>query len=137
MVMPLEAEEKTRSQVAPYVGDAPPRVFAIWDGGYASSTLPASGALLIGRGNSADLRISSTSVSREHARIHAGVSPTIEDLGSSNGWRRGKWSSLAVRCSSYKPRARLPRARFAWRRALPRARWSACIAWRTSWRRAP
>lgn len=88
MTTPVEAEEKTHSQVAPYLGrEASARVVAIWDGGYASSALPVSGALLIGRGISTDLRISSTSVSREHARIHAGTQPAIEDLGSSNGTR--------------------------------------------------
>lgn len=88
MTTPVEAEEKTHSQVAPHLGgDASARVIAIWDGGYASSALPETGALLIGRGVSADLRISSTSVSREHATIHAGALPAIEDLGSSNGTR--------------------------------------------------
>ena len=83
-----EIEEKTLSQVAldPSSG-ATRRLVAIWDGGYTSCVLPASGSLLIGRSTTAELRISSTSVSREHARIHVGPEPSVEDAGSSNGTR--------------------------------------------------
>ena len=83
-----EVDDKTRSEIAidPRVGTHA-RLLAIWDGGYASCFLPASGKIVLGRSLSADLRISSNSVSREHAVIRAGSPPTIEDLGSSNGTR--------------------------------------------------
>jgi two-component system response regulator AtoC len=83
-----EVDDKTRSEIAvdPRVGTHA-RVLAIWDGGYASCFLPASGKVVLGRSLSADLCISSNSVSREHAVIRAGLPPTIEDLGSSNGTR--------------------------------------------------
>jgi DNA-binding NtrC family response regulator len=83
-----EVEDKTRSEISvdPRIGTHA-RLLAIWDGGYASCFLPSSGQVVLGRSLSADLRISSNSVSREHALIRAGVPPTIEDLGSSNGTR--------------------------------------------------
>ncbi|HEX3852040.1 MAG TPA: sigma 54-interacting transcriptional regulator [Polyangiaceae bacterium] len=83
-----EVDDKTRSEIAvdPRVGTHA-RVLAIWDGGYASCFLPTSGKVVLGRSLNADLTISSNSVSREHAVIRAGLPPTIEDLGSSNGTR--------------------------------------------------
>ncbi len=83
-----EYEDKTRSHVAPDPrSSTQARLLAIWDGGYTSCVLPTAGKIVVGRSQTADLRISSTSVSREHAVIRAGSPPTIEDLGSSNGTR--------------------------------------------------
>ncbi len=83
-----EIEDKTRSHVSPDPRSSThARLLAIWDGGYTSCLVPASGQIVLGRSQSADLRISSTSVSREHAIIRAGSPPMIEDLGSSNGTR--------------------------------------------------
>jgi transcriptional regulator with GAF, ATPase, and Fis domain len=45
---------------------------------------------VIGRASHCDLRLSTPSVSREHAVVHAGSPPLLEDLGSSNGtWLDG------------------------------------------------
>jgi len=83
-----ELEEKTHSKTAPDPrAGTLPRLLAMWEGGYGSCFLPTSGSITIGRSPQADLRVSSTSVSREHARITAGSPPLIEDLGSSNGTR--------------------------------------------------
>ncbi len=83
-----DVDDKTRSEISidPRFASQP-RLLAIWDGGYASCFLPPTGKIVLGRSMSADLRISSNSVSREHALIRAGSPPTIEDLGSSNGTR--------------------------------------------------
>ncbi|HWZ87288.1 MAG TPA: sigma 54-interacting transcriptional regulator [Polyangiaceae bacterium] len=83
-----EVEDKTRSEISlvPRAGSRA-RLLAIWEGGYASCLLPESGKVVLGRSLNADLRISSDSVSREHAVVQAGFPPTIEDLGSSNGTR--------------------------------------------------
>jgi transcriptional regulator with GAF, ATPase, and Fis domain len=49
--------------------------------------LPHAGALVIGRGDEADVRIDHPRVSRLHARLVLGDSVSIEDLGSANGTR--------------------------------------------------
>ena len=88
MTSPDDAVEKTRSLLATAAANAGVRrLLAIWDGGYATCGLPESGEVVLGRGQTADLRISVTSVSREHALVRTGQSLTIEDLGSSNGTR--------------------------------------------------
>ena len=82
----LDGADETRSALAvdPRRFDCP-RLVAVWDGGSASCTIPARGKLVIGRASHCDLRIVSPSVSREHAVVHGGAQPTLEDLGSSNG----------------------------------------------------
>jgi DNA-binding NtrC family response regulator len=62
-------------------------IMAIWEGGHASCRVPLEGRLVIGRAPTADLRIASNSVSREHAVIIAGNPPVIQDLWSTNGTR--------------------------------------------------
>ena len=47
--------------------------------------LPQQGAVVIGRGQRADVRLEDPRVSREHARLHLGEATEIEDLGSVNG----------------------------------------------------
>jgi transcriptional regulator with GAF, ATPase, and Fis domain len=82
----LDGADETRSALAadPRRFDCP-RLVAVWDGGSATCTIPARGKLVIGRAPHCDLRISTPSVSREHAVVHGGAAPTLEDLGSSNG----------------------------------------------------
>jgi two-component system response regulator AtoC len=47
--------------------------------------LPRSGALVIGRGKTSDLRIDDASISRQHATLHVGPTLELEDLESANG----------------------------------------------------
>ena len=70
-----------------------PRLLAVWEGGSSLRPLPDRGTIVLGRGETCDLRIDHRSVSREHAAVHVGPGDavTIEDLGSSNGTRvRGR-----------------------------------------------
>ncbi len=60
-------------------------VLVLADGSASSLILPESGEAVIGRAGPATLQIENESVSRRHALIRAGVPPTIEDLGSTNG----------------------------------------------------
>jgi two-component system, NtrC family, response regulator AtoC len=67
-----------------------PRLVAVWDGGSATCSIPERGKLVIGRAPSCGLQIGTAAVSREHAVVHAGSPPRIEDLGSANGtWLDG------------------------------------------------
>lgn len=52
--------------------------------------LPKRGALVIGRGSKADIRVDHPSVSRAHATIHMGDEISVEDMGSHNGTRVSK-----------------------------------------------
>jgi DNA-binding NtrC family response regulator len=52
--------------------------------------LPAAGALVIGRGDTADIVIPDASVSRRHATIAIGPPLVLEDLASQNGTRHGE-----------------------------------------------
>jgi two-component system response regulator AtoC len=47
--------------------------------------LPRSGALVIGRGKTSDVRIDDASISRQHATLHVGPTLELEDLESANG----------------------------------------------------
>jgi two-component system response regulator AtoC len=49
--------------------------------------LPVSGCVVIGRSGDCDVRLDDGSVSRLHAKLHVGVVPELEDLGSRNGSR--------------------------------------------------
>jgi transcriptional regulator with PAS, ATPase and Fis domain len=49
--------------------------------------LPASGSVVIGRSGDCDVRLDDGSVSRQHAKLHVGAVPELEDLGSRNGSR--------------------------------------------------
>jgi transcriptional regulator with PAS, ATPase and Fis domain len=49
--------------------------------------LPASGSVVIGRSGDCDVRLDDGSVSRQHAKLHVGTVPELEDLGSRNGSR--------------------------------------------------
>ena len=87
----LDGADETRSALAadPRQLESP-RLVAVWDGGSATVSIPGRGKLVIGRAPSCDLQIGAAAVSREHAVVHAGSPPSIEDLGSSNGtWLDG------------------------------------------------
>ncbi len=62
-------------------------IIAIWEGGHTTCQVPLEGRIVVGRSPTADLRIASSSVSREHAVIIAGAPPVIQDLWSTNGTR--------------------------------------------------
>jgi two-component system, NtrC family, response regulator AtoC len=51
--------------------------------------LPATGPVVLGRGDDVDLRIEHASVSRKHARPDVGEGLILTDLGSANGTRVG------------------------------------------------
>jgi hypothetical protein len=64
-----------------------PVLLAFCDGASLQLELPSEGSITIGRGDGCVVRIDHPSVSRRHARLHAGKSFTIEDAGSRNGTR--------------------------------------------------
>jgi len=83
-------DDQTRSHVWEETdASAGPRVFAFWDGGFASHALPATGTVTAGRALECEVRIDHPSVSRAHVRVHGGAMLRVEDLGSSNGTRVG------------------------------------------------
>jgi DNA-binding NtrC family response regulator len=69
--------------------EGPPEYFLVVLGLEHTLTrrLPAQGALAIGRGEEAEVRIVDALASRAHARLHLGEAMEIEDLGSANGTR--------------------------------------------------
>jgi DNA-binding NtrC family response regulator len=77
------------------VPDPPPELapsggYSLWvvNGERTSKvSLPADGRVVLGRSRSADVRIDHPSVSREHAALHLGPVPRVEDLRSANGTR--------------------------------------------------
>jgi len=48
---------------------------------------PSEGSVMLGRAGDCELQVDHASVSRHHARIHAGRPLTLEDLGGRNGCR--------------------------------------------------
>src|ERR1700759_674212 len=60
-------------------------LYILNDAGSYVVSLPTSGALIVGRGAGADVRVADVRVSRRHARIHIGAEFRIEDLHSANG----------------------------------------------------
>jgi len=56
---------------------------------HATIRLPASGPLVIGRDDDAQIRILDPQASRQHALLHVGTTVEVEDLGSTNGTRLG------------------------------------------------
>jgi len=81
------SEEKTRSHAFDLGPPDRPRAVVFWDGGTESRDLVPGQELVIGRGEECDVQILHKSVSRRHARLHAGPPLVLEDLGSSNGTR--------------------------------------------------
>src|SRR4051794_5314224 len=79
----------------------PPRLYFLWAGGSASIDVPAEGVdITVGRNSDSDVAIDDPSVSRNHAIVHGGAPPRIEDLGSCNGTWVGR-----ARLKSGEPRA--------------------------------
>jgi len=73
--------------------DASPRGYALFlvnDTGLRVVPLPASGALVVGRGANADVRVADSQMSRRHIRLQLGASFFIEDLESANGTAVGE-----------------------------------------------
>lgn len=63
--------------------------------------LPRSGTIVIGRGTNAHVKLATTAVSREHARIHVGDGLEVEDLDSTNGTfvqnrRLAPWTRVTI-----------------------------------------
>lgn len=71
-------------------GDGPAgvvRLVVLGSGLPLTHVLPSEGEVLVGRSDSADLRINEDSISRRHAILRVGERITVEDLGSLNGTR--------------------------------------------------
>jgi DNA-binding NtrC family response regulator len=71
----------------PHAADRALSLSIIGPGVLMTHVLPASGELVLGRGQKADVQIEDPSISRMHARLHVGPELAIEDLGSQNGTR--------------------------------------------------
>jgi DNA-binding NtrC family response regulator len=63
------------------------RLVVLGSGLPVTHVLPSEGEVLVGRSESADLRIDEESISRKHAILRVGERITVEDLGSLNGTR--------------------------------------------------
>ncbi|MBL8955085.1 MAG: sigma 54-interacting transcriptional regulator [Myxococcaceae bacterium] len=61
------------------------RLVVISEEGTSSHSLPEAGSVVIGREEGVDIKLLDSSASRQHARLHLGAEPRLEDLGSSNG----------------------------------------------------
>ncbi|MCA2979525.1 MAG: sigma 54-interacting transcriptional regulator, partial [Myxococcaceae bacterium] len=61
------------------------RLVVVNEAGSSSHALPATGAVVLGRGDDATLRLDDAAASRRHAVLHLGPTVTLEDLGSANG----------------------------------------------------
>jgi pSer/pThr/pTyr-binding forkhead associated (FHA) protein len=96
----IRVEREGEGQVAPPVEDeatrvtsvrAPSRLFVLGEPSPgAQFTLPEQGAVRVGRGEDAGIRIDHPSVSREHLEIErVGTGFRVRDLGSANGMRVG------------------------------------------------
>ena len=73
---------------------APPRLgqrhcLVVWlDGSAQVVSLPERGAVVVGRGDDADIRVDASTVSRRHTQLSVGPGVvTVTDLGSQNGTR--------------------------------------------------
>src|SRR5512143_228108 len=63
------------------------RLVVLGSGLPVTHVLPSEGEVLVGRSETADLRIDEESISRKHAILRVGERITVEDLGSLNGTR--------------------------------------------------
>src|SRR4051812_7461901 len=61
------------------------RLVLVSEEGSSSHALPKTGAVTLGRGEDAQVRLDDAAVSRRHATIHLGERVTLEDLGGANG----------------------------------------------------
>ena len=62
-------------------------LFVVGEGHLGIYPLIDGGALMIGRDPDADVSLAHAKISRYHARVHAGETIAVEDLGSTNGTR--------------------------------------------------
>jgi len=62
-------------------------LLVIGDDRFSTRSVPEHGQLSVGRDADCDVSIDDPSVSRRHAMLHLGATPSIEDLGSANGVR--------------------------------------------------
>ncbi|MBX7096954.1 MAG: sigma 54-interacting transcriptional regulator [Myxococcaceae bacterium] len=64
----------------------------------SSFPLPASGTVILGRAEDAEVQLDWPAISRHHARLHLGATLQVEDLGSANGTTvRGQALALGER----------------------------------------
>jgi DNA-binding NtrC family response regulator len=84
---PTTARTPERGGDSPVVGLS---IRVIGEAIFGSHPLPASGRVVIGRANDADVRVLDPTISRHHAALHVGASLQIEDLGSANGTHVGE-----------------------------------------------
>ncbi|MBL8919320.1 MAG: sigma 54-interacting transcriptional regulator [Myxococcaceae bacterium] len=61
------------------------RLVVVNEAGSSSHALPATGQVVLGRGDDATLRLDDAAASRRHAVLHLGPVVRLEDLGSANG----------------------------------------------------
>lgn len=61
------------------------RLVVVNESGSSSHALPATGQVVLGRGDDATLRLDDVAASRRHAVLHMGGVVRLEDLGSANG----------------------------------------------------
>lgn len=88
----MTAKQSDESTASASDDAARPGALLVVSGADASkTTLPERGALVLGRGDDAEIRIASTSLSRHHARFVVSEvgGLTVEDLASRNGTRIG------------------------------------------------
>jgi two-component system response regulator AtoC len=73
------------------------------ESGVDVTSLPTAGAVIIGRGAGADVRIRDSRISRRHACIHVGSPFAIEDLHSANGTSVGNHRLASGRLHAFTP----------------------------------
>jgi two-component system, NtrC family, response regulator AtoC len=61
------------------------RLLVLVGDGHRVELLPAYGAVTVGRGKNADIRVDEPAISRSHFTLHLGDGLRLEDLGSANG----------------------------------------------------
>src|SRR4051812_22960957 len=83
----IAGEAKTADPVPASVGGDGFCLLVMCDAGTRTQQLSSSKRAILGRAKSCEVVLDDQSVSREHAVIHPGRPPEIEDLGSHNGTR--------------------------------------------------
>src|SRR5687767_5080289 len=79
----LQTEQLQRKPLALEAGRW--RLQVISETGASSHALPKEGAVVLGRGDDADIKLDDSAASRRHAILHLGSVVRLEDLGSANG----------------------------------------------------